>query len=299
MAQKRMFSRIFTESDDFIDMPAMAQLLYIHLSMNADDDGFVNNPKTIMRICGAGREEIDLLRKNEFIISFDSGVIVIRHWKLNNNIRKDTYHETVCLKEKASLGLDENNIYYLLETENAPIQSRDEPVTDPSLFCNVTDTQVSVDKVSVDKVSIDKVSIDKCSIDKCSVDKNSVDKISTDKCSVDKVSTDKNSEDKCSVDRGEDAVEIQCRDGNYIIEQELYQKYTHTYPEMDIKRSLLKLQSYLGSNPQKQKYKNNMKSYINMWLMKDNDEKKYRRNKKHTPTFDIEEYESYSVIDDM
>ena len=279
MAQKRMFSRIFTESDDFIDMPAMAQLLYIHLSMNADDDGFVNNPKTIMRICGAGREEIDLLRKNEFIISFDSGVIVIRHWKLNNNIRKDTYHETVCLKEKASLGLDENNIYYLLETENAPIQSRDEPVTDPSLFCNVTDTQVSVDKVSIDK----------CSIDKCSVDKNSVDKIST----------DKNSEDKCSVDRGEDAVEIQCRDGNYIIEQELYQKYTHTYPKMDIKKSLLKLQSYLGSNPQKQKYKNNMKSYINMWLMKDNDEKKYRRNKTHTPTFDIEEYESYSVIDDM
>ena len=111
MAQRRMFAKTIIDSDAFLDMPATAQLLYFHLSMRADDDGFINQPKTIMRMTGCKDDDIRLLIAKKFIIPFETGIVVIKHWKIHNYIAKDRYTETKYKEEKAMLALDENNAY--------------------------------------------------------------------------------------------------------------------------------------------------------------------------------------------
>ena len=113
MARRRMFSKAIIDSDAFLDMPVTTQLLYFHLSMRADDDGFINKPKSIMRSCGGNDDDMKLLIAKKFIIPFDSGVVVIKHWKIHNLIAKDRYTETNYKEEKASLMLDEKNAYTL------------------------------------------------------------------------------------------------------------------------------------------------------------------------------------------
>ena len=111
MAERRMFAKTIIDSDAFIDMPVTARLLYYDLSMRADDDGFVNSPKKIMRMIGASQDDMSILVLRKFVLPFDSGVVVIKHWRIHNYIRKDTYSETKYKEEKATLELDENNAY--------------------------------------------------------------------------------------------------------------------------------------------------------------------------------------------
>lgn len=113
MAQKRMFDKTITNSDEFIDMPDSSQNLYFHLSMNADDDGFVNNWKNIMRMTGHKDDDMKVLIAKKYIIPFESGVIVIRHWRINNYIRGDRYVETKYKDEKLQLQVDENLVYQM------------------------------------------------------------------------------------------------------------------------------------------------------------------------------------------
>lgn len=111
MAERRMFAKTIIDSDAFLEMPQSTQLLYFHLSMRADDDGFINNPKSIMRNVGCKEDDIRILSGKKFIIPFESGIVVIKHWKIHNYIQKDRYHETKYKSEKASLGTDENGAY--------------------------------------------------------------------------------------------------------------------------------------------------------------------------------------------
>lgn len=111
MADRRMFSKTIIDSDTFLDMPLSAQALYFHLSMRADDDGFINNPKKIQRMIGASDDDCRLLIMKQLIIAFDSGVIVIRHWRLHNYIQKDRYKPTLYQNEKSTLELDESKVY--------------------------------------------------------------------------------------------------------------------------------------------------------------------------------------------
>lgn len=113
MAERRMFAKTIIDSDAFLDMPLSAQCLYFHLSMRADDDGFVNNPKKIQRMIGASDDDCRLLALKKFIIAFESGVIVIKHWKIHNYIRTDRYKSTTYIDEKRMLIQDENNAYTL------------------------------------------------------------------------------------------------------------------------------------------------------------------------------------------
>ena len=112
-----MFAKTIIDSDLFLDMPLSAQALYFHLSMRADDDGFVNNPKKIQRIIGASDDDCKLLLAKKFLLSFESGVIVIKHWKIHNYIQKDRYKETLYKDEKNQLSLKENNEYTMLDTQ--------------------------------------------------------------------------------------------------------------------------------------------------------------------------------------
>lgn len=111
MANRRMFSKQIVDSDAFLDMPASSQLLYFHLNMQADDDGFVGNPKKVIRTIGASSDDFKILVAKRFILTFETGVMVIKHWKLHNYIQNDRYHETQYIEEKSSLIIKENGAY--------------------------------------------------------------------------------------------------------------------------------------------------------------------------------------------
>ena len=144
MAERRMFAKTIVTSDAFLDLPLSARCLYFELGMFADDDGFVNNPKSIMRQTGATDDDINILLAKKFILAFDSGVIVIKHWRIHNYIRSDRYKETKYIDEKNSLQLDPNNAY----TKNVE-NSMAVTVGIPS--DNQMDTQVRLGKDRLDK----------------------------------------------------------------------------------------------------------------------------------------------------
>lgn len=127
MAERRMFTQRITESDAFLDMPASSQALYFHLCMNADDDGFVSKPKSIMRSVGAKDDDIKLLSIKKFIIPFENGVIVIKHWRMHNLLRKDRYTETAYKELKETLYIDENGSYS--QTEQMVLNKEKKPLT--------------------------------------------------------------------------------------------------------------------------------------------------------------------------
>lgn len=111
MAERRMFAKTIIDSDQFLDMPLTTQALYFHLSMRADDDGFVNNPKKIIRMIGAEEDSLKLLVTKKFLIPFESGLVVIRHWRVHNYIQKDRYKGTMYEAEQSLLTLDKNHVY--------------------------------------------------------------------------------------------------------------------------------------------------------------------------------------------
>ena len=111
MAERRMFAKSIVMSDVFLDMPLSARCLYFTLGMMADDDGFVGNPKSITRQCGASQEDLDILKEKRYILGFDSGVIVIKHWCMNNYIQKDRYKHTTYIEEMDTLGIDNKGSY--------------------------------------------------------------------------------------------------------------------------------------------------------------------------------------------
>lgn len=117
MAERRMFAKTIIDSDAFLDMPLSTQALYFHLSMRADDDGFINNFKKIQRMIGASEDDIKVLIMKNFIIPFDSGVVVIKHWRIHNYIQKDRYKPTMYTEEKKQLDLKENKGYTLINKQ--------------------------------------------------------------------------------------------------------------------------------------------------------------------------------------
>ena len=145
MAERRMFAKTIIDSDAFIDMPLSTQALYFHLSMRADDDGFINNPKKIQRMIGASDDDLKVLIMKRFIIPFESGIVVIKHWKIHNYIRNDRYKPTIYSEEKAMLESKENGAY--TEADNSCIPSDNQVVYQ-------MDTQVRLGKDRLGKDSI-------------------------------------------------------------------------------------------------------------------------------------------------
>ena len=160
MAEKRMFSKTIIDSDAFLDMPLSSQALYFHLSMRADDDGFVNNPKKIQRIIGCGDDDLKLLMCKKFLIPFESGIVVIKHWRIHNYIRNDRYKETNYIEEKSMLGIEKNKAYSLL-TENKDCTPLISTSTNGIPMVGKRDTQNRLDKNRLDKNREEETSIDK------------------------------------------------------------------------------------------------------------------------------------------
>lgn len=111
MARRRMFSLDIIDTDSFMDMPQSSRLLYYELCMRADDDGFVASPKKIMRMVGCGEDDFKVLISKQFVIPFETGIVVIKHWKIHNYIQSDRYKETIYQKEKEQLTQDKTGMY--------------------------------------------------------------------------------------------------------------------------------------------------------------------------------------------
>lgn len=171
MAEKRMFARSIVSSDAFITMSPTAQCLYFQLNLSADDDGVVNNPISIMRTVGAEEKDFEELVERKFLILLESGVYVIKHWNINNNIRADRKRESTYKKELSELKKQENGAYTTANdsqmTDNEEVIDEETAVNDNELTgnCPANDSQMtdncprSIGEDSIDKVSKDKDSV--------------------------------------------------------------------------------------------------------------------------------------------
>ena len=148
MAERRMFAKTIIDSDAFIDMTISARLLYYDLAMRADDDGFVNSPKKIMKFVGASVDDMNVLIARQFIIPFESGVVVIKHWRIHNYIQKDRYKPTSYQEEMENLTL-KNGAYY---TENLPDVSNLDTECIQDVYEMDTQVRLGKDRLGKDRI---------------------------------------------------------------------------------------------------------------------------------------------------
>ena len=152
MAERRMFAKTIIDSDVFTDMPISARLLYYDLAMRADDDGFVNSPKKIMRFVGASMDDMNVLIAKQFIIPFESGVVVIKHWKIHNYIQKDRYKATSYQAEKERLTL-KNGTYYI---DDLPDVSNLDTECIQDVYSLDTQDRLGKDRLGKDRIELGK-----------------------------------------------------------------------------------------------------------------------------------------------
>lgn len=158
---RRMFSSDIVSSDAFLEMPVSTQSLYFQLGVNADDDGFISSPKIIMKILGSSEDDLKILLAKKFLLKFENGIFVIKHWRINNQIRKDRYRESKYIREKELLFIRENGSYSFNQENALPLPRGYYSIEQLDLeFGNQVATNGcrSIGKVSIGKVSIDKIS---------------------------------------------------------------------------------------------------------------------------------------------
>ena len=162
MANRRMLNKTVVESDPFFEMPADSQALYMHLVLNADDEGFVGNPETIRRMTGFSKDSLKLLIAKGFLTSFQSGVVVVTHWEMQNKIQPSRKTKTIFTDEKGLLIVDEQGKYLIFNNSSEPCQQDADKMSEEcQRVADKTSEQVSIGKDSIGKDSIDKSSIDK------------------------------------------------------------------------------------------------------------------------------------------
>lgn len=154
MAERRMFTQKIVDSDAFLDMPLTTQALYFHLNMRADDDGFVNNPKKIQRMICASDDDLKLLIAKRFLLAFENGVVVIKHWRMHNLLRKDRYNPTQYQEYMEQLLLKDNGSY----TETCEIPMISEPDNQMATTWQPEDNQMATqDRIGKDRIGKDRI----------------------------------------------------------------------------------------------------------------------------------------------
>ena len=164
MAERRMMSKKIIDTDNFLDMPQSTQCLYFHLLLRADDDGFIQSPKSIMRITGCKDDDLKLLVAKGFVIGFETGVIVIRHWRIHNYVQSDRYSKSE-LPEAKCVEL-KNKVYEVVEQQINP----DNTCMDTKCIQNGynLDTQIRIDKIREEENRIETL----CHVSHDDVDKS-------------------------------------------------------------------------------------------------------------------------------
>lgn len=245
MAERRMFAKTIIDSDAFLDMPLSSQALYFHLSMRADDDGFVNNPKKIQRVIGAADDDLKLLAAKRFVIPFYTGVCVIKHWRIHNFIRSDRYKETVYQEEKSQLVTKDNKAYALRQDDDIPaLPDAGMSVGIPAV--SNRDTQVRLGK------------------DRDRLGKDSIDNLPEGETPPDPI-----------LPPGSYSlvvITITLNDkSEYPITEADIEGWKDLYPAVDIMQELRKMKGWADANPTKRKTKAGIKRFINAWLAKEQD----------------------------
>ena len=243
MANKRMFNMKIVDSDAFLDMPLSAQCLYFHLNMRADDDGFIGNPKRIMRIIGSNDDDLKLLILKRFVLCFDDGVIVIKHWRMHNCIQSDRYTPTVYQDEVKMLGLKQNKSYTLDQSKSVK-----------SVYKLETNRKQNVSP----DIDID-LDIDK------DIDNNTL-------CPEPLQTPDQKA-----------VIYLILNDKTeYPIYSRDIEEWKSLYPSVDIMQELRNMRGWLNSNPERRKTKRGIKRFINAWLAKEQDKPKVQKTDSKT-----------------
>lgn len=247
MAERRMFAKTIIDSDAFLDMPLSSQALYFHLSMRADDDGFVNNPKKVLRMIGASEDDFKLLILKKFVIPFESGVCVIKHWFIHNYIRSDRYKETVYKDEKSRLYSKENKAYTLNPPDNIP------PLPDSGIPGGIPDGNQVVDNRET-QVRLGK------------------DRVSLGKDSIGLLPGAETAPAPNEAPKPDPIITITLNDKTeYPIFDADIEAWKDLYPAVDILQELRKMKGWADSNPSKRKTSRGIKRFINAWLAKEQD----------------------------
>lgn len=253
MANKRMFTMKIVDSDAFLDMPLSTQCLYFHLNMRADDDGFVGNPKKIMRIVGASEDDLKLLIAKHFILTFENGVIVIKHWRMHNTLSQNRYHETQYTDEKTMLKLKKNKSYSFENGENiddsrlieAKKQAKSERLTNG---LQTADSDLDLD------IDID-LGLDS---DK-GLEKDKDLENTTYSCSEQKeISSEQNQSPIISIILNDKTY--------YPVFQKDVDEWIELYPAVDVLQELRKMKDWSNSNPKKRKTRRGIRRFISNWL---------------------------------
>lgn len=245
MAEKRMFTQKIIDSDAFLEMPLSAQALYFHLNMRADDDGFVNNPKRVTKLVSASEDDLKILLLKRFIIGFDSGVIVIKHWRMHNTLRMDRYHPTDYQDEFRQLGIKENKAY------------TDHPKALPASSGSTLEPEWKPDGNQMEPENREGLGLDKSSKEEISKE-----------------------EDICAEpvpasapDPPENIVTtLLLNDGTAYPVGELYIKQMQAlFPNVNVWQEVLKMSAWCINNPKKRKTRKGITRFINNWLSGEQD----------------------------
>ena len=250
MAERRMFAKTIIDSDAFLDMPLSTQALYFHLSMRADDEGFINNPKKIKRMIGASDDDLKLLIAKNFVIPFDSGVVVIKHWRIHNYIRADRLIKTVYKDERGMLDVKENGAY----TVGGHMS-----VNCPSTVSHLTDTCQSSDGQTTVKCQhrLGKDRLGKDSIDKVRVGEDNVEVIHK------------------PAGQQTNIPSLPLIDGSeWQPEQKDLAEWHKFYDRVDILYELGRMRQWCRSNPAKRKTQYEILGFVTKWL-----DQEQRKNK--------------------
>lgn len=235
MAERRMFAKAIVTSDAFLDMPLSARCLYFTLGMFADDDGFVGNPKAIMRQCGASKDDLLVLLQKRYILAFESGVIVIKHWRMNNYLQKDRYKHTTYVEELDRLMIDEKGAY----TEK-----------DRKIEASTPMYTECIQTVYTGKDSLGKDSLGK-------------------------ESKYISPEPKQVLPSEPPVITIPLNDGNeYSVTQRDIDEYKGLYPAVNVEQELRNMRGWCLANPSRRKTKKGVARFINGWLAKEQDKGK-------------------------
>ena len=255
MAERRMFSKTVINDDKFLDMPATTRSLYFHLGMMADDDGFIASPKAIIRSSNCSEDDLKLLIAKGFVIGFESGVIVIRHWKMHNYIQKDRYRHTSFKKECEQLVV-ENGIYQKC------IQDVSSMYTECIQDVRETDTQYSIELGK------------------------DIDRVRNTSCTEPEVPSAAVQNMKEEPVKETFVIALPLNDKTeYQVSLTKFNEYKELYPAVDISQELRNMRGWLLNNPDRRKTRRGITRFINSWLAKKQDKGKPcdYRNEPHHP----------------
>ena len=240
MAERRMFAKSIVLSDAFLDMPMSARCLYFTLSMLADDDGFVGNPKSIMRQCGASQDDMVILLQKRYVLGFDSGIIVIKHWRINNYLRDDRHKNTTYLEEMGTLTTDSKGAYTEIEKVGIPNANQ-----------LPTNGIPSIGKYSIDKDSIGKV--------------NNI--------------SSEQSEIVAEQEEVKYFIMLPLNDNTeYGVPENDINEWKSLYPSVDVEQELRNMKGWLLANKTKRKTRRGINTFINGWLSRSQDRGKKKNN---------------------